>query len=95
MHDRGVVVTVVNPGLVATERFRHTDAIDQGRRVMKPERIASTIVDVVRRGKGPEVSVPKILSAAQAVRVLAPRAYRFGLIRVARSAVRPTNATSD
>lgn len=92
MHDRGVVVTVVNPGLVATETFPHTDAIGQGRSVMAPERIARTIVDVVRRGTGPEVSVPKVLAAAQVVRVLAPRLYRFGLMRVARTAIRPTNA---
>jgi short-subunit dehydrogenase len=92
MHDRGVVVTVVNPGLVATESFPHADAIGRGRLVMKPERIARAIVDVVRRGTGPEVSVPKVIAAAQAVRVLAPGVYRFGLTRVARTSMRPTSA---
>jgi short-subunit dehydrogenase len=94
MRSRGVVVTAVNPGLVATERFPHKDAIERGRKVLRPERIAATIVDVVRRGKGPEVSVPRLLAAGQAVRVFAPPVYRFALSRVARSTVRPTNATS-
>ena len=91
LHDRGVVVTVVNPGLVATERFPHTDAIEKGRRVLQPERIARVIVDVVRRGKGPEVSVPRALAALQAVRVLTPPLYRFGLLRATRGPLRPTN----
>jgi NADP-dependent 3-hydroxy acid dehydrogenase YdfG len=90
LRDRGVVVTAVNPALVATERFPHDDA--NPRLVMPPERIANTIVDVVRRGKGPEVSVPRALAAAQAVRVLAPPLYRYGMTRVARTAVRPTRA---
>jgi len=92
LHDRGVVVTAVNPGLVATEAFPHRDAIERGRRVMKPERIARTIVDVVRRGKGPEVSVPRALAALQAVRVLTPPLYRFGLTRATRGALRATRA---
>ena len=90
LHDRGVVVTVVNPALVATERFPHADA--NPRLVMKPQRIAATIVDIVRRGTGPEVSVPRSLAAAQAVRVLAPPLYRSGLRRVAKTRVRPTDA---
>ena len=88
--DRGVLVTAVNPGLVATESFPHRDAIEKGRRVMKPERIAELIVEVVKRGKAPEVSIPRALAAMQIVRLIAPPLYRFGLQRAARGTVRPT-----
>jgi uncharacterized protein len=87
---RGVRVTVVNPGLVATESFPHRDAIDRGRRVMEPDRVARVIVDVVRRGKAPEVSIPRWLASFQAVRVLAPPLYRFGLRRATRGSLRAT-----
>jgi NADP-dependent 3-hydroxy acid dehydrogenase YdfG len=90
---QGVFVTAVNPGLVATERFPHTDAIEQGRRVMRPERIAEAIVKVVREGIWPVYSVPRWLAAMQVFRVLTPPLYRFGLSRVARSTLRPTNAS--
>ena len=59
--------------------------------MLRPERIARVIVDVVRRGKGPEVSVPRALAALQAVRVLTPPLYRFGLLRATRGPLRPTN----
>jgi len=88
--DRGVLVTAVNPGLVATESFPHRDAIEKGRRVMKPERIAELIVQVLKKDKAPEVSIPRGLAAMQIVRLIAPPLYRFGLQRAARGAVRPT-----
>ena len=56
------------------------------------QKLARTIVDVVRRGKGPEVSVPRALAALQAVRVLTPPLYRFGLTRATRGALRATRA---
>ena len=90
--SRGLLVTAVNPGLVATEGFPHRDALEKGRRVMKPERIAEVIVDVVKRGKAPEVSIPRILAAMQIFRVLTPPLYRFGLARVVRTTIRPTRA---
>jgi NADP-dependent 3-hydroxy acid dehydrogenase YdfG len=93
LRDTGVVVTSVNPGLVETERFPHSDARGRGLRVMPPERIAAVIVDVVRRGRGPEVSVPRVLAAGQAARVLVPRLYRYGLGRATRGSMRPTDAT--
>ena len=68
---QGVLVTVVNPGLVATEGFRHRDAIRRGVRVMSPERIAELILDVLRRGRAPEVSIPRSLAALQIVRLIA------------------------
>ena len=90
--SRGLLVTAVNPGLVATEGFPHRDALEKGRRVMKPERIAEVIVDVVKRGKASEVSIPRILAAMQIFRVLTPPLYRFGLARVVRTTIRPTRA---
>jgi NADP-dependent 3-hydroxy acid dehydrogenase YdfG len=92
VRQTGVLVTAVNPGLVATERFPHTDADGRGLRVMQPERIASVILDVVRKGRSPEVSVPRLLAAGQAARVLAPRLYRFGLYRATKGSMRPTDA---
>src|SRR5207244_10711597 len=79
----GTVATAVNPGMVGTDRFPHRDMAERGSRlVMQPERIAEAIVEVVRKGKGPEVSIPRWLASFQAVRVLAPPLYRFGLTRV-------------
>ena len=83
VRDRGVLVTAVNPGFVATEGFPHTDK--DPRMVMRPERVADAIVDVVRQGKAPELSVPRWIAPAQAFRVLAPTLYRYALSRAARS----------
>jgi short-subunit dehydrogenase len=87
LRPRGVMVTVVNPGLVATEGFFPADSPlwrDPVARpfIMTPERIGRAIVDVVRRRKGPEVSVPRWLAAPQAVRVLIPPLYRAALGRI-------------
>jgi short-subunit dehydrogenase len=87
---RGLRVTTVNPGLVATEGFPHRDALERGRKVMSPDRVAGVIVDVVKRGKAPEISIPRALSAMQIVRMLAPPLYRFGLRKAAGGTVRPT-----
>jgi uncharacterized protein len=86
LSPRGVSVTSVNPGLVRTEAFPHRDRPW----VMRPDRIASTIVRVLRTGRAPEVSVPRPFASLQAIRLLAPPLYRFGLRRVARSRVRDT-----
>src|SRR5207249_4100009 len=90
LEPRGILVTAVNPGLVATEAFPHRDALERGRPVMKPERVARVIVDVVKRGRAPEVSVPRWMAALQAFRVLTPPLYRFGLRRATRGSLRPT-----
>lgn len=84
---RGVMVTVVNPGLVATEGFLPPDSPIWKERwlrpfIMKPERIAAVIADVVRNRRGPEVSVPRWLASPQAVRVLVPPLYRAALARL-------------
>jgi uncharacterized protein len=90
---RGIVVTAVNPGLVTTETFPHRDMLEKRPGlVMQPERIGETIVRVVRKGKGPEVSIPRWLASFQAVRVLAPALYRFGLTRAVRRGLRATRA---
>ncbi|HEX2025925.1 MAG TPA: SDR family NAD(P)-dependent oxidoreductase [Actinomycetota bacterium] len=87
LRPQGVVVTSVNPGLVATEGFFPADSPLWRDRlvrpfIMSPERVARTIVHVVRTRKGPEVSVPRWLAAPQAARVLAPPLYRAALARV-------------
>jgi NAD(P)-dependent dehydrogenase (short-subunit alcohol dehydrogenase family) len=87
---RGVLVTTVNPGIVHTETFPH-----RGRRAMRPERIAATILDVVERDAAPEVSVPRWLAAMQVVRLVAPPVYRFGLAQAAHRGLRPTRAARD
>ncbi|MEX2458514.1 MAG: SDR family NAD(P)-dependent oxidoreductase [Actinomycetota bacterium] len=93
---RGVLCTTVNPGLVSTERFPHRDATEAGgwraRAVMTPERIAKTIVRVVEDEIAPEISVPRGLAALQALRLLAPPLYRFGMRRVSRAGIRPSRA---
>lgn len=87
---RGVLVTTVNPGVVHTEGFPHRD-----RRAMAPERIAATILDVVERGRAPEVSLPRWLAAMQIVRLVAPPLYRFGLGQAARRGLRPSTAAGE
>jgi short-subunit dehydrogenase len=81
---RGLRVTAINPGLVATEAFPHHEAIERGRLVMQPDTVARVIVRVVERGIAPERSIPRWLAALQAFRVLTPPLYRLGLRQVAR-----------
>jgi short-subunit dehydrogenase len=92
---KGVLVTTVNPGLVTTERFPHRDAQAGLTRlvVMKPERLANTIVRVVERGIAPEISDQRWLGAFQILRVATPPLYRALMRRLAAGAVRPTRAT--
>jgi NAD(P)-dependent dehydrogenase (short-subunit alcohol dehydrogenase family) len=80
---RGVLVTAVNPGLVATEGFPYLAGRRGFVRVMRPEAVARLIVEVVRDGRAPEASIPRGLAALQAVRLLAPPVYRFGMRRLA------------
>jgi short-subunit dehydrogenase len=89
---RDIVVTAINPGLVATEGFPHRDALKAGRKVMSPDDVARLIVRVVKEGIGPERSIPRWMAALQAFRVLAPPVYRFGLRQVTRRTLRPTRA---
>lgn len=78
----GILVTAVNPGFASTDGFPQADL--PRALVMDPDRPARTIVDVVRRGRAPEVSVPRGLAAFQAFRVLTPPLYRWGVWRATR-----------
>ena len=93
LRSKGILVTAVNPGLVRTEQFPHRDASD--RIVMPPERIAKVIVDVLRTGKAPEVSVPRWLASLQAFRVLTPPLYRWGIKRASERGLRATRAGGE
>ncbi len=86
----GVLVTSVNPGLVATEGFPQTH-LPRGL-VMKPERIARAIVKVVREGIAPEYTVPRWLGPLQAFRVLTPPLYRWGVRKARDAGLRATRA---
>jgi short-subunit dehydrogenase len=92
VRSRGVLVTSVNPGLVATEGFPQTKAIARGTRVMKPDVVADLIVKVVEKGISPERSIPRSWAAMQAFRLLAPGPYRWGLRRVVARRAKPTPA---
>jgi short-subunit dehydrogenase len=92
LEPKGVLVTAVNPGLVATESFPHKDARERLLGVMKPERVADLIVEVVRKGIAPERSIPRFLAAMQLFRVLTPPLYRLGLRRATRGSLRPTQS---
>lgn len=86
---RGVLVTTVNPGFAPTEGFPQTNM--RPWMVMRPERVARVIVDVVKRDRAPEVSVPRVIGAMQAFRVLTPRLYRWG-VRTVSKRLNPTRA---
>jgi uncharacterized protein len=94
---RGVMVTSVNPGLVATEGFPMTELLRGPYRplVMKPQRIAAVIVDVIERRKGPEISVPRWLGGFQVFRLIAPPLYRTVVARLARKRAPGLDAESD
>ncbi|GBC86244.1 3-oxoacyl-[acyl-carrier-protein] reductase [bacterium HR12] len=83
LRPSGILVTAVNPGFTRTEGFPQVGIPRP--LVMRPERVARVIVDVVRRDRAPEVSVPRTLAAAQVFRVLTPPLYRWGVGRLAAS----------
>ncbi len=75
----GILVTSVNPGFAATEGFPQ-DRIPSAL-VMPASKVARTIVDVVKRGKAPEVFVPRGVGPVEAFRILVPPLYRWGVRR--------------
>ena len=78
----GVLVTSVNPAFSPTEGFPSTGVPGVIR--LEPDRVAKLIVDVVRKDRAPEVSIPRWLSPMQAFRVLTPPLYRWGVGTIAR-----------
>jgi short-subunit dehydrogenase len=84
--QKGILVTSVNPGFSPTEGFPPTGAT-----VIRvdPDDVAALIVDVVRKGIAPEISIPRPLAALQAFRVLTPPLYRWGVGAVSRWLHRP------
>lgn len=77
LHGTGVLVTSVNPGFSPTEGFQARGAPTPV--VLDPDDVARLIVDVVRRGRAPEVSIPRPLATLQVFRVLTPPLYRWGM----------------
>jgi short-subunit dehydrogenase len=77
LEPRGILVTTVNPGFARTEGFPMSAMPDV--LVMDPDRVARVIVDVVRRGLGPEVDVPRGTGVFEAFRILVPPLYRWGV----------------
>jgi short-subunit dehydrogenase len=82
----GVRVTSVNPGFTDTEGFPQDDIPSPF--VMDADRVARTIVEIVERDIGPEISVPRWLGAMQAFRVLTPPLYRWGMRTITQRATR-------
>jgi short-subunit dehydrogenase len=79
---RGILVTTVNPGYSPTEGFPQSGV--PGVFLIRPDKIARTIVDVVRKDKAPEVFIPRVMGPLQAFRVLTPPLYRWGVRMAAR-----------
>jgi NADP-dependent 3-hydroxy acid dehydrogenase YdfG len=88
--SRGVRVTAVNPGFVATEGFPHDDLPRWA--VMSAEHVAHAIVKVVRDDVAPEYAVPRWVSPFQVFRVLTPPLYRWGIRQARRTGARATQA---
>jgi short-subunit dehydrogenase len=87
----GVRVTVVNPVFADTEGF--PAASRPGFLTVTPERVADTIVTIVRKGIAPEYSIPRWVAAFQAFHVLTPPLYRWAVGRATRRYA-PTRASS-
>jgi short-subunit dehydrogenase len=85
---QGVQVTTVNPSFVRTESFSSGDMERLPKAiVLDADQVAEAILDVVRKDKAPEVSVPRWMASMQSVRVLAPPLYRAALRRMSRRGV--------
>ena len=78
---KGILVTSVNPGFSPTEGFPVTGPSFVR---LDPDDVAKLIVDVVRKGTAPEISIPRTLAALQAFRVLTPPLYRWGVGTISR-----------
>ena len=77
VENQGVLVTAVNPGFVKTEGFPLVGM--DPRMILTMDKVAGAVVRVVRDDIAPELSVPRYISPLQAVRVLTPPLYRWGM----------------
>ena len=85
---QGVRVTTVNPTFVRTEGFSAGEMEKLPKAiVLDADQVAEAIVDVVRKEKAPEISVPRWMGSMQSVRVLVPPLYRAALRRMSRRGV--------
>lgn len=90
--ERGVLVTTVNPGFVATEGFP-ADTIPD-RLLLKMDTVSEAIVKVVRDGIAPEYSIPRWVAPLQLFRILTPGPYRWG-VRTVRKRVPSTRTRAS
>lgn len=81
LHALGIAVTTVNPAFAATDTFAGRGP---GFLRIDPDRVAETIVGVVRAGGPPEISIPRWVRPLEAFRVLTPSLYRWGVGRAVR-----------
>lgn len=83
----GIGVTIVNPGVVATEFFDRPSFHDfppaLRRRPLSAERVARATLRAVERGRA-EIFVPGSLRYAHLLKTLAPRLFRAGSLRFGR-----------
>ena len=91
LRPAGILVTSVNPGFTATEGFPMKGVPRWF--VMDADRVARAIVEVVRDGRAPEISVPRWLGAFQVFRVVTPPLYRWGMSTIVKLASRRLVAT--
>lgn len=84
VEDAGVHVLTVCPGAIDTEFFSQEDRARMPdvalRSMIKPERVVDAVLDALARGKR-EITVPRAIATAYAVRALAPSLMRYGLKR--------------
>jgi uncharacterized protein len=90
LEPRGILVTSVNPGFARTEGFPMTGMPNA--LLIDADRVARVVVDVVERGRAPEVAVPRGMGVFEAFRILAPPLYRWG-VRTATRRLRATPAS--
>ncbi|HEX2088432.1 MAG TPA: SDR family oxidoreductase [Actinomycetota bacterium] len=94
--SQGVRVTTVNPSFVRTEGFSAGDMEKLPKAiVLDADQVAGAIVDVVKKEKAPEVSVPRWMASMQSVRVLAPPLYRAALRRMSRRGMSTRKLRAD
>jgi short-subunit dehydrogenase len=76
---RGVRVSVVDPGVVATSFFqaRGRPYTRRWPRPIPPERVAEAVIEAVERDRGGERYVPRLLRGAVILRTLAPGPARW------------------